>query len=195
MNLLLATANAHKAEEVRAILRDSPFILQTLLDHPDLPDAPETGDTFVHNAYEKAEFIHKLTGIPVLADDSGIEVDALDGRPGVHSKRYSPEATHDSNNRLLLKELSGVDNRGARFTCVLALVTSHGRAHVTGQCYGHIAAAPQGEKGFGYDPLFMPDEFPGRSMAELSMDEKNQISHRGRAFAQLTELLAKVGLP
>ncbi len=189
MKLLFATNNAHKVEEVQAILAGSDIELQTLAAFPELPEAPETSETFEGNALQKARFVFERTGLPCIADDSGIEVDALDKAPGVHSKRFSPEATHEANNVLLLQKLSGVANRTARFRCVLAYVDGQHEATVSGSCEGRIAASSQGGGGFGYDPLFLPDEVPGRSMAELSMAEKNTISHRGRAFARLPELL------
>jgi len=194
MKLLLATTNAHKAEEVRAMLADTPYTLETLADYPELPEPPETGDTFEHNAFEKAQFVFDRLGIPVLADDSGLAVDALDGAPGVHSKRFSPEATHEANNTLLLQKLEGVTDRSAAFVCLLALVTPTFRGFVEGRCPGAIATHLRGAEGFGYDPLFLPDAHPGKTMAELSMAEKNAISHRGRAFAKLSELLGRAGL-
>lgn len=194
MHLLFATGNHHKAEEVRDILRGTGIHLATLADHPDLPEPPETGDTFESNALQKARFIAKLTGTPVLADDSGLEVDALGGAPGVHSKRFSPEATHEANNALLLHRLAGRSDRTARFRCVLALVHEAFETSIAGACEGTIAEALRGHQGFGYDPLFLPNDLPGRTMAEATMVEKNAISHRGRAFRQLPALLAQAGL-
>ncbi len=193
MKLIFATANAHKADEVRNILAGTDIEVETLLDHPELPEAPETGDTFIANAQEKAEFIHRFTGRPVIADDSGLAVDALDGAPGVHSKRFSPEATHDANNTLLLQKMQGVTDRSARFVCVLFLKTDDFEGHVEGTCEGRIAGQRTGDKGFGYDPVFLPDALEGRSMAEATMEEKNAISHRGHAFRQLKELLRRAG--
>ena len=189
MQLVFATHNAHKADEVRAILAGTGITVRTLadLDHHD--EVPETGDTFVANALQKAHHVHALTGLPCVADDSGLEVDGLDGRPGVHSKRFSPEATAAANNALLLQQLVDGADRTARFRCVLALVGLGEPRTVEGACEGRIAHTMSGEGGFGYDPLFLPDETPGRSMAELSADEKNAISHRGRAFRQLPGLL------
>jgi XTP/dITP diphosphohydrolase len=194
MKLLLATTNAHKALEVRAILQGTGIEVITLADHPELPEPPETGTTFEHNAFQKATFIHELLGVPVIADDSGLEVDALHGAPGVYSKRFSPEATHEANNQLLLSKLAGEQNRRARFRCVLALVAPGIRDTVSGSCEGRIALALHGAGGFGYDPLFVPEELQGRTMAEATMSEKNAISHRGRAFQQLTDLLSRHGL-
>ncbi len=191
MKLLFATNNAHKLDEVRAILAaaGSDVELMTLADWPDVPEAPEPHDTFEANALEKARFVHTRTGLPCIADDSGIEVDALGGEPGVHSKRYSAQATGPANNALLLSRLGDRPDRSARFRCVLAYVNGPVERTVDGRCEGHIGTAEVGEGGFGYDPVFFPDEAPGRSMAELSMNDKNRISHRGRAFSRLPELL------
>lgn len=189
MKLIFATNNAHKVGEVRALLMGSDIALVTLAEAGLDIDPPETGSTFEANALQKARFVHELTGLPCIADDSGIEVDALGGAPGVHSKRFSEQATTEANNALLLHKLDGVENRSGRFRCVLALVGLGDEATVDGRCEGTIAHALHGEGGFGYDPLFLPDETPGRSMAELSMSEKNAISHRGRAFSQLPDLL------
>lgn len=196
MELLFATRNAHKVEEVRALLVGVPAItLRTLAEAGLDVDPPETGDTFASNALQKARFVFERTGVPCIADDSGLEVDALGGAPGVRSRRFSPEATHAANNALLLARLAGRTDRAARFRCVLALV-GHGPDRVVdGRCEGRIATALRGAGGFGYDPLFLPDETPGRTMAELSMQEKNAISHRGRAFRQLPHLLARAAEP
>lgn len=194
MQVILATWNAHKVDEIREILADAPFTVVCLADLPPIPEAPETGDTFADNALQKARFVAERTEGVVVADDSGLEVDALGGAPGVHSKRFTPEATHESNNKHLLERLQGVTDRSARFRCCIAVV--HGTAFRTahGACEGTILEAPRGDGGFGYDPLFAPAELPGRSMAEASAAEKNAISHRGRAFQQLPGLLAELGL-
>lgn len=188
--LIFATNNAHKVEEVRGILSATGIEVLTLAEAGLDVDPPETGDTFVHNAFQKARYVQERTGGWVVADDSGLEVDALDGAPGVHSKRYSEEGTHDANNAKLLGALDGLDARTARFRCVIAVVGPNVERHASGSCEGRIATHLSGDEGFGYDPLFLPDEHPGRSMAELSMEEKNAISHRGRAFRQLPGLLA-----
>jgi len=194
MKLLFATANAHKAKEVREILKGTGVEVETLLDYPELGEAPETGDTFVHNAFEKAEYVAARTGRTVIADDSGIEVDALDGAPGVHSKFYTPEAIAETNVAKLLREMDGKTDRRARFRCILALVHGDCRDHFDGRCEGAIATEILGDGGFGYDPVFLPDATPGRSMAQLSMDEKNAISHRGRAFKALPDMLRRAGV-
>jgi XTP/dITP diphosphohydrolase len=137
--------------------------------------------------------VFNATGLPCVADDSGLEVDALGGRPGVHSKRYTPEATATANNRKLLVELDGVRDRGARFVCALAVVTAEHEQAWRGTVEGQIATAPSGEHGFGYDPLFLPDAAPGKSMAELAPHEKDAISHRGDALKRLPQVLARLG--
>jgi XTP/dITP diphosphohydrolase len=193
--IAVASANQHKIEEIEAIL--APFGFEPVgLDHwPDIDDLPETADTFEGNALMKARALAELKGVVAVADDSGLEVDALGGAPGVHSKRFTPEATHAANNEKLLRVLAGVGDRGARFRCVIALVTPDGRqATAAGACEGSIGHDLRGAGGFGFDPLFLPTEAPGRSMAELSADEKNAISHRGRAFRQLPGLLEQLGL-
>jgi XTP/dITP diphosphohydrolase len=190
MDLLIATRNAHKLVEIRRILADSQVRLLSLDDVEGLPDElPEDGDTFTANALQKAREAHRRTGLLVVADDSGLEVDALGGRPGVHSKRFSPEGTDAANNAHLLTLLGERADRTARYRCVLALVGEGVQETAEGRCEGRIGTRPRGEGGFGYDPLFWPDEAPGRTMAELSMDEKNAISHRGRAFRHLPALL------
>ncbi len=189
MELVFATHNTHKADEVRALLSGTGIVLRTLADLDFQLEVPETGETFVDNALQKARFVHAQLGLPCVADDSGLEVDGLDGAPGVHSKRFSAEATAESNNLLLLERLSGHVERCARSRCVLAVVGLGADRVTEGRCEGTIATAPRGEGGFGYDPLFLPDEIPGRAMAELTMEEKNRISHRGRAFSKLPEMI------
>ena len=193
MHLLLATRNDHKLTEIRAVFAASNLdvLLDDLRAFPELPELPETGDTFVANALQKARFVYEHTGIAALADDSGLEVDALGGAPGVYSKRFSPESTDAANNRLLLERLAGVTERTARFRCVLALVGPDRERTAEGRCEGTIAMAPSGAGGFGYDPLFLPLDAPGRAMAELTMDEKNAISHRGRALVHLPLMLGQ----
>jgi len=189
MDLLLATHNVHKVIEVQAILAGAEVTLRTLDDFPDLGELPETGDTFEANALQKARAAWEATGLLSVADDSGLEVDALDGGPGVYSKRFSPEGIAETNNRLLLQKLHGISDRTARFRCVVAVVGPGWERTAEGRCEGRIGHVPRGDNGFGYDPLFLPDETPGRTMAELDMGEKNAISHRGRAFRQLPGLL------
>ncbi len=189
MIVILASNNAHKVEEVGQILAPLGIQVRPLRDFPEVPEPPEEQETFEGNALQKARFVFERTGQACVADDSGLCVDALGGAPGVHSKRFSPEALAATNNALLLARLSGVEDRRARFVCALALVTDRGAWAVRGTVEGRIGLGLTGEGGFGYDPLFWPDEVPGRSMAQLSADEKNAISHRGRAFRQLPGLL------
>lgn len=198
MRLILATTNRHKAEEFSWLFQrhfaSTPWHISTLLDHPDLPEPPETGETFEENALQKARFIYERTGIPTLADDSGLEVDALGGAPGVRSRRFSPEETAEANNQLLLARLEGVTDRRARFVCALALVTAVGEATLRGVAEGRIATAHQGGAGFGYDPLFHSDDLGGATFAEADPAAKHAVSHRGRATARLPELFAAAGL-
>lgn len=194
MKLLLATRNAHKVEEIRRIVADLDVQWVTLDDFPDLPELPETGDTFEANALQKAREAHRLTGLWAVADDSGIEFDALGGRPGVHSKRFSEEGTDEANNRLAVTLLADQADRTARYRCVVAVVGDQGEAVASGSCEGTFGFEQKGTGGFGYDPFFLPAEEPGRTMAELTPDEKHAISHRGRAFRKLGELLTQLGL-
>jgi XTP/dITP diphosphohydrolase len=187
--IVFATNNAHKIAEVREILAGTGIEVRTLADMGLDVDPPETGDTFVANARQKARFVHEKTGLVCVADDSGLEVDALDGAPGVHSKRFSPEGTAAANNKLLLSKLEGEEDRAARFVCVIAVVGNGVERTAAGECEGIIVHAHQGHDGFGYDPIFSPDDDPERTMAELSMAQKNAISHRGQAFRQLPDLL------
>lgn len=190
--LVFATANAHKVTEIKAFFADTPFVVQSLLDFPEIPEAPEPYDTFHENAASKAQFVHPYTGGVVISDDSGLVVDALDGRPGVFSKRYSPEGTAESNNQKLLDEMKDKTERSARFQCVLAIFDGATTRYIEGNCEGNIALNLSGAGGFGYDPLFLPTDHVGRSMAELSMAEKNEISHRGRALQKLkVQLMAQ----
>jgi XTP/dITP diphosphohydrolase len=191
--IAIASANPHKLQEIRAILAPLGFDPVGLDTWPDLDDLPETADTFEGNALMKARALYEAKGVLAVADDSGLEVDALDGAPGVHSKRFTPEGTHAANNRRLLALLAGVQTRTARFRCAIAVVGPGGETWDMGTCEGRIAEVPRGAGGFGYDPLFLPDETPGRTMAELEAAEKNALSHRGRAFRKLPELLARIG--
>lgn len=192
MTIHVATNNAHKLEEMRAALPGFRLVSpgERGLDF----DHPEDAATFLGNALGKAMALWKLVGTPVLADDSGLCVDALDGRPGVLSARYGSEdgaspLPSAARNALLLSEMAGVKDRSCRFVCCLALVLSPDRA-VTVQetCEGELLLAPRGSDGFGYDPIvFLPGL--GRSVAQLGMSEKNLVSHRGRAIMRLIPLL------
>ncbi len=188
----LATANAHKVAEIRAILAPYGIACLGLDAFPGVAELPEDGDTFEANALSKARALHAVAGVPTVGDDSGLEVDALSGLPGVRSHRFTPEGTHDANNAELLRRMESVADRRARFRCAVAVVTAAGEAVAGGTCEGRIAETPCGRGGFGFDPLFLPDEAPGRTMAELAPAEKNAISHRGRAFRQVPALLARL---
>ena len=185
MKLVIATRNKHKLEEIRAIFSLGALDLASALDFPEIPDVVEDGLTFEDNAVKKAVTLARATGCWALADDSGLEVDALDGRPGVYSARYAGEpADYEANNRKLLAELQGQSNRRARFRCVVALADPSGKSRVVqGQCGGVIVDRPRGRAGFGYDPLFVPDGYT-ETFAEMEAGLKNKISHRGRALAE-----------
>ncbi len=190
MKLLLGTKNAGKIRELKALLSDLPGISFLTYDERPFSVVEETGNTFEENALLKARAICAETGLPVLAEDSGLEVYALDGAPGVYSARYSGEPVdYARNNALLLKNLSGVADRRARFVDVAVLRLPDGREYVRkGTLTGRIATAPCGKGGFGYDPLFIPDGYD-KTLAELSAEEKNRISHRARAIAAIKEVL------
>ncbi len=185
MKLLIATRNAHKLREIREIFDLPDLDVVSALDFPEIPDVVEDGATLEANAIKKAVTLARATGLWSMADDTGLEVTALNGAPGVYSARYAGEnASYADNNRKLLGALGGAANRSAQFRCVIALADPSGEARtVAGVCRGRIADAARGDGGFGYDPLFIPDGFD-RTFAELSAEEKNRISHRGRALAE-----------
>lgn len=194
--ILIATKNRGKAHEFIKLFGSYDIHVKTLLDlKKEIPDIEETGTTFKENARIKAETIASLLGETVLADDSGLVVDALDGRPGVYSARFAGEPTDDSrNNEKLLTKLKGSENRSARFVCVLACVFPNGKTlFAQGICEGEIAEHSAGVNGFGYDPLFIPKGY-NQTMAQLPADEKNQISHRYHALKQLEKVLQQNGL-
>lgn len=187
-DILLATHNQGKIKEFSAYLARLGWQVQGLPD--DAPPVVEDGLTFADNARKKAETMARHFHLPVLADDSGLEVEALHGQPGVHSARYAGEkATDEENNAKLLRELSGVpwERRTARFVCVLALAVPGKETQIfRGECDGRILREPRGDGGFGYDPLFyLPDL--DKTMAELTLEEKNLISHRANALRQLIQ--------
>ena len=202
MELVVATRSAHKMREIRRILADVPELRVLDLDEAGVIYDPveehlEPHDTFEANARSKAEYFHARTGKPTVADDSGLAVDALDGAPGVRSKRFAPDtgldgqARDDANNRHLVSRLTGVpeNRRTARYVCV-AVMVAEGRSEVVarGQAEGRIVDTPRGDGGFGYDPHFFDPEL-GRTFAEISDAEKNARSHRGGAFRALAERL------
>jgi XTP/dITP diphosphohydrolase len=190
--LVLATRNRHKAAELLMLLGDPRIIIRTLDEFPGAPDVVEDGDTCEANAVKKACAIAEYTGLPAVADDTGLEVDALGGRPGVYAARYAGEhATYEDNCRKLLLELTGVSpaQRTARFLTVAAIALPSGRVRVAqGVLDGMIAEEASGTLGFGYDPVFFVPEL-GKTLAQLSADQKNTISHRAKAFTQAKDLL------
>lgn len=188
MKILFATNNAHKLAEVQAVLGPS-FTLLTPRDCGVGEEIPEEQPTLEGNASQKAHYLYRRTGLDCFADDTGLEVEALGGAPGVHSARYATDG-HDfeANKRLLLRNLAGQNNRRARFRTVIALLLD-GEEHLfEGVVEGRILQEERGHDGFGYDPLFVPDGSE-KSFAEMSADEKNALSHRGRAVRKLAAFL------
>lgn len=183
--LVLATRNLDKAREIQALLGDLGIAIRTLADFPDVPDVVEDGETCRANAIKKAVAVARHTGLVTLADDTGLEVEALGGRPGAFAARYAGEhASYEDNCRKLLKELAGVPRgkRRARFITVAAVALPAGEAQTAeGILEGEITEASVGTGGFGYDPVFRVPEI-GKTLAEIPPEEKNRISHRGRAF-------------
>ncbi len=193
--LVLATRNRHKGEELAALLGDLGIRIHTLDEFPDAPDVVEDGDTCEANAVKKARAIAEFTGLPAVADDTGLEVDALGGRPGIYAARYAGEgATYEDNCRKLLQELMGVprEQRTARFLTVAAIaLPSDGVRVVQGMLDGMIAEEASGTLGFGYDPVFLIPEL-GQTLAQLSAGQKNMISHRAKAFTLAKDLLREM---
>lgn len=184
MKLVLATRNAHKLEEIRSIFDFKGLEVLSAFDFPEIPDVVEDGDTLEINAIKKAVEIATATGYWALADDSGLEVDALDGAPGVYSARYAGEpcCSYEANNAKLLRELAEASDRSAQFRTVIALSDPDGGVQtVAGECPGVIIEELRGANGFGYDPLFVPDGYT-ETFAELDSEIKNRISHRARAL-------------
>ena len=195
--LILATGNKNKVCEMQELLADLPFTIVTIEDYPGLVMPEEDQLTFAGNAGLKAEAVSKFCGEMALADDSGLEVDALGGRPGVYSARYAgEEGNYAANNRLLLQELSGLpsEQRAARFVCAIAITIPGDQTYIIEEsCPGVIAEELKGEGGFGYDPLFIYEP-AGLTFAEMSAEEKNKVSHRGRALKRARDLLGKIDI-
>jgi XTP/dITP diphosphohydrolase len=196
MKLVLATANPDKADEIRAVLVDAGLDVELVPRPADVPEIDETGTTLEDNARLKAVALCEATGLPAVADDTGLEVDALDGAPGVLSARYAgDDATYADNVEKLLRELAGVGApaRTARFSTVALARWPDGReVAAMGDVEGVIATEARGDGGFGYDPLFVPVEGDGRTFAQMSAAEKHRVSHRGRAFRTLADGLKVV---
>lgn len=190
--ILFATTNHNKVAELSALAKNLNLEIISLDAFPNFPKVIEDKKTFKDNALKKAREYCKLYEMLTIADDSGLEVDYLNGEPGIYSSRYAgKEKDYEANNKKLLKELKDVplEKRTARFVCVIAIVDPNGKEDfVEGKCEGKIIFEEKGNKGFGYDPIFLPDGFD-ITMAELSMSEKNKISHRGLAFKELLKIL------
>ncbi len=185
--IVVATSNPHKVDEYRKLLKDQNVELKSLLDYPHFPGVEENGRTFAENASIKALAACKYCDVPAFADDSGLEVEALDGAPGIYSARYAP--TDPERIDKILRNLAGKGNRRARFVCAIAIAIN-GEVIETfeGEIRGVIVDAPRGENGFGYDPIFQPDGYE-QTFGEMDQELKNSISHRANAFKQALEFV------
>ncbi|MBM7556143.1 XTP/dITP diphosphatase [Halanaerobacter jeridensis] len=197
MKLFIATSNLNKVREMKEMLGDLDVEILSKEDVGELPEVEEDRGSFAGNALKKAKVIQQQVGLPTIADDSGLAVDALDGRPGVYSARFAGKnATDKENNRKLLGLLSGVEDnrRRAHFVCMMAFVDEAGSEEIVeGQCHGEIGFEPRGDNGFGYDPLFIPDGYR-KTFAQLDSKVKNKISHRAQALEKMKKLLLDRGL-
>ncbi len=195
--ILIATKNKHKLEEINKLLIGLDITLKSLADYPEAPEVIEDKESFIENAAKKAIEYSKFSGIPALADDSGLEVDVLDGRPGVHSARYAGEEQDDKKNiTKLLNVLDDVmpNKRTAHFKCLVALAQNDNiLATAEGTCEGAITSEPAGEYGFGYDPVFIPKGYDN-TFSELGAEVKDKISHRAVAFNKMVEIIKKRNL-
>ncbi|MBW1730701.1 MAG: XTP/dITP diphosphatase [Deltaproteobacteria bacterium] len=191
--LVIATRNQGKILEFKSLLKDFDIEIKSLDDFGPLPEIEEDGQTFEDNAVKKARFTARILGLPALADDSGLVVKALGGLPGVYSARYAGDHADDAaNNRKLLEAMKGIRNREASFVCVIAIAVPRGPALIyEGTCDGLIAEEMRGNNGFGYDPLFYYPPL-GKTFAEMSAEDKNRVSHRGKAMAELRQEFDKV---
>lgn len=193
MALVIATTNSGKTAEIRDMLKEFPIDIKNLEDFGPIPAVVEDGDTFDDNAYKKASFVSRVLGLPALADDSGLVVEALDGGPGVYSARYAGEnATDEQRSIKLLNEMKGITNRKAAFECVISIAVPPGPALTyEARCEGIIAERPAGENGFGYDPIFYYPPL-GKTFAQMTRKEKSRVSHRGKALQELRGEFDKV---
>jgi XTP/dITP diphosphohydrolase len=193
MTLVIATGNPGKTAEIRDMLQNFPVNIKNLADFGPIPPVEEDGDTFDDNAYKKASFVAKVLGLPALADDSGLVVDALGGAPGVYSARYAGEnVTDEQRYTKLLTEMKGKTNRKAAFKCVISIAVPPGPALTyEASCEGLIAEQPAGEGGFGYDPVFYYPPLK-KTFGQLTRQEKSRVSHRGKALQELMEEFDKV---
>ncbi|MBW2604339.1 MAG: XTP/dITP diphosphatase [Deltaproteobacteria bacterium] len=191
--LVIATRNKGKTQEIEALLKDFPVEIKNFDDFGPIPHLEEDGDTFDENAYKKASFAARILGLPALADDSGLIVQALDGAPGIHSARYAGENATDEQRYLkLLDDMEGKSNRKAAFECVISIAMPTGPALTyEARCEGLISTEPAGSNGFGYDPVFFYAPL-NKTFAQITGEEKNRISHRGKALAELKSEFDKV---
>ncbi len=190
---VLATRNKGKKKEFAELLKKFGVTVKNLDDFGPIPEVEEDRDTFDGNAYKKSSTTARILGFPAIADDSGLVVEALTGAPGVMSARYAgKEATDQENLEKVLSDMKGKNNRKAFFQCVISIAVPRGAALTyEGTCRGEITNQPAGENGFGYDPIFFCPEY-GKTFAELTMDEKNRVSHRGRALAEVVDEFDKI---
>jgi XTP/dITP diphosphohydrolase len=193
LTMVLATSNPGKTAEIRDMLADFPVNIKNLADFGPIPPVEEDGETFDDNAYKKASFVSRVLGLPALADDSGLVVDALGGAPGVYSARYAGEnATDEQRYTKLLEEMKGQTNRKAAFECVISIAVPPGPALTyEARCEGLIAEEPAGTGGFGYDPVFYYPPLK-KTFGQLTREEKSRVSHRGKALQELREEFDKV---
>jgi XTP/dITP diphosphohydrolase len=193
MTLVIATSNKGKTAEIKDLLKGFPVDIKNLNDFGPIPPLKEDGDTFDENAYQKASFAARILGLPALADDSGLLVEALGDAPGIHSARYAGENATDEQRYLkLLDEMQGKSNRNAAFECVISIAVPTGPALTyEARCQGLITERPAGSNGFGYDPIFFYPPL-NKTFAELTIEEKSRVSHRGKAFAELKDEFDKV---
>ena len=191
MKIVIATRNDDKYKEIERILGEKGFEILSLRDFPDAPEVEETGSTLAENALLKAKSAAEATGLPAIADDTGLMVDALEGAPGVMSARFAGEkATYGENCSLLLSKLDGIQdgNRTAKFVCIAALVDEKSSITAYGEVGGEIISEQRGINGFGYDPIFLPDQ-SDLTFGEMTIEEKSKISHRGKAFNEMLRII------
>ncbi|MGD8778541.1 MAG: RdgB/HAM1 family non-canonical purine NTP pyrophosphatase [Ignavibacteria bacterium] len=188
--IVFATGNHDKFKEVSKIFSDTNYELLKVTDLGKMPEVIENGSTYEENAFIKADAIYNKFGFPVIADDSGIEVEQLDGRPGIYAARYAGEdCTYSDNNKKLINELKNFEEpHKAKFVCCALFYDGDNKISAIGELHGKIISEPKGDKGFGYDPVFVPDGY-NITCAEMKLEEKNKISHRGKAFHRLKEML------
>ena len=194
LKIILATHNSDKVREIKALLKNSAFNVLTLDDFPEISEIEEDGETLKQNAYKKAKTVFDITGLLTLADDTGLEVDAIDGRPGVFSSRFAGEdASYEDNVNKLLKLMDQVPEAGrsARFRCVISIVGHEFEKFAEGICEGTIIKEKRGDRGFGYDPIFYVPEYDN-TFAEMDLELKNKISHRGIALKRAIQILNKI---